>query len=195
VFCCESECATTPTPTPGFDEFGRRVFEVASGQFILVVEGKPGISGRSVGTQLNAPGLDGRPDLQMQSDVPMGNGSFLVCDKEAPNAGGVPAVAPPRFDPADTPVTNALLDLACRFEAFTRSAPCTLVGPATFSFIEPAATAQFCYNVAASAAFPPGEAVLTVRLRDTGGETGPEQQIVVRVATPVPMMAPAGGGE
>lgn len=163
------------------------MFDVTSGQFIIVVEAKPGISGRSVGTLLTTPGLDGRPDLQIQSSVPLGNGSVAICDTGAPPVGGgVPAIVPASYDPNSTFVTNALLDFACRFEAFSRAAPCTLVGSATFGFVQPAATAQFCDTVAATSAFPLGEAVLSVRVRDVDGQSGPVEQIVVRVATPTP---------
>ena len=43
-------------------EDGRRVFNVRSGQFVIVVEGAPGISNQKVGTSLD-PGADERPDI------------------------------------------------------------------------------------------------------------------------------------
>jgi len=167
---------------------GRRVYDTRSGQFIIVVEGLRGASGANVGNSLMPTGLDGRPDLQIQSTNSQGNGSVAVCDTGTPPfGGGIPGINPPRFDAGDAFVTNALLDFACRFEVFTRSAPCTIIDSTRQTgFIEPAATVQFCDIVAATAEFPPGETVLTTRLRDASGQVGPAAQIVVRVATPTP---------
>src|SRR5262249_34119295 len=96
VFCCEPECATTPTPTPGFDEQGRRVYEMASGQFVIVVEGAAGASGFAPGRSLRPIAPDGRPDLQIESTRDLGKGSAQVCD-----TGGVPGINPPDFSADD----------------------------------------------------------------------------------------------
>ena len=185
MFCCEQACAGVPTPTPHVDGDGRQVFDSPGGQFIIVVEGRIGASGQSVGVALEAVPPDGRPDLQIQATVPQGNGSRQVCDVGSPPfGGGVPGIVPPRFD-SEPLVTDALRDLACRFEVFPRGSPCTIVDPSGQSgFIGSNSTVQFCDIIAATALFPPGEALITARLRDVGGETGPERQIIVRVATP-----------
>jgi len=187
VFCCEPACSGEPTPTPEFDSFGRQVFEVPPSQFIIVVEAARGTNGLSVAAALTAQPPDGRPDLQIQSVVPLGNGSVEICDTgQPPSGGGVPAISPPSFAPGDPFVTAALLDFACRFQVFPRSGPCTIIDASgQFGYIESAATIQFCSTVAAmTAAFPPGDAILSVRVRDVGGETGPEAQIVLRVRGP-----------
>ncbi len=189
VFCCDLRCRRTPTPTPAFDEAGRRVFEARSGQFVIVVEGRPGPNGLAVGVSLE-PRLDGRPDLQIQNNRDMGNGSLAVCDTGpvSNGGGGVPGVEPARFDEEDPFVTNALNDFACRFDpSVSNSAPCTVLDEGREPRLVVAnSTAQFCDFVASTAAFPPGENVLTVRLRDVLGNPGPTAQVVVRVPTPVP---------
>lgn len=134
------------------------------------------------------PGADGRPDLQVQVDRALGNGSAAVCDTGAPPVGGgVPAVVPTRFDGGDGAVTAALNDLACRFETFDRAAPCTRTDvTGEGRFVDPTTDRQYCNIVASTAEFPPGDTLVTARLRDTGGNVGPTAQIVVRVASPTP---------
>lgn len=168
---------------------GRRTFKTRSGQFVIVVEGRPGNSGAPVGVSLE-PGIDGRPDLQIQNTRDMGNGSRTVCDTGPPSAGGggVPGVDPPRFDAEDPFVTDALNDFACRFDpSVSNSSPCTVLDEGREPrLVVSSSTAQFCDFVGSTAAFPPGDNVLTVRLRDVSGRPGPTAQIVVRVATPTP---------
>jgi len=119
----------------------------------------------------------------------MGNGSLVVCDTgQPPIGGGVPGIDPPNFTPGNSFVTNALNDFACRFEAFSRADPCTRVDATGGSrMIDSNADVQFCDIVARTATFPPGESLLSVRLRDQIGNLGPTAQIVVRVATPTPV--------
>jgi hypothetical protein len=193
LFCCELSCQGEPTPVPRFDAQGRRVFTVPSGQFVIVVEAKPGKSGLRVGTSLE-PGIDGRPDLWIQNNRDLGNGSTRVCDTgpASQGGGGVPGVVPPRFDIDDAFVTDALNDFACRFDPSISSAnPCTILDPSREPrLVDPQSTAQFCDFVAATAAFPVGANILTVTVRDVGGNTGPTAQIVVEVATPTPTATP-----
>lgn len=190
VFCCEVGCQGFPTPVPFFDGQGRQVFQALTGQFMIVVEGARGASGLNPGSSLQ-PGLGGRPDLQIQSTRSLGNGSLAVCDAQPPNAGGVPAINPPSYNPDSPFVTNALNDFACRFEVFPRSSPCTRVDASGESrYINTAADLQYCHTVSRSAMFPPGESILTVRLRDAIGNVGPTAQVVIRVATPTPTPAP-----
>lgn len=193
LFCCEVECQNWPTPVPEFDALGRRVFAVPSGQVVIVVEGKPGLSGLPVGTSLK-PGDAGRPDLWIQNDRDLGNGSLRVCDTGPPSqgGGGVPGVSPPRFDLGDDFVTDALNDFACRFDpSISVVNPCTILDPSREPrVVSPESTAQFCDFVASTATFPVGTNVLTVKLRDIAGNTGPTAQIVVQVATPTPTPTP-----
>ena len=70
-----------------------------SAGFIIYVEGRPGLGGLPVGTDLLAsrPGDATRqPDLQIESSHDLGNGSAEVCDNSFPNLGGVPG-SPPRI--------------------------------------------------------------------------------------------------
>jgi len=129
-------------------------------------------------------GADGRPDLQIQASRNLGNGSTAVCDT---TQGGVPGIDPPRFDEGNPTITNALLDLACRFQALTANEPCTLLDPSReHKRVHPDASTQFCSPGSGRTTFPAGDTVVTVRLRDTTGEVGPPTQIVVRVGTPTP---------
>jgi len=159
-----------------------------SGQFVIVVEGAPGLSHQKVGTSLQ-PGADQRPDLQIESSRNMGNGSATVCDTGpvSSGGGGIPGINPPNFQPNDDAVSDALSDLACRFQPFTASAACTFTDASGDpKIITASATAQFCDFMAITTLFPPGDSLLTVRLRDIAGNTGPTAQVVVRVATPTP---------
>ena len=190
VFCCDPSCATTPTPTPKLDAQMRRVFDTKRGQFGIVVEGAPGTDGLQAGKSTVPNGSDNRPDIQIQGTRNMGNGSTTVCDTGPVSAGGggIPGISPTSY--ADDPmITDALTDLACRFEAFTAApeSACTFTDASGVPKpITGNATVQFCDFVATTAALPPGESILTVKLRDSGGNTGPTAQIVVRVATPTP---------
>lgn len=189
VFCCESSCAGMPTPVPVFDAQGRQVFESRSGQVFIVVEGAPGQSGLLPGQSVMPQPPANRSDLQIQNTRALGDGSAAVCDKgpASTGGGGVPGISPPNFDPFNVTVTNTLNDFACRFEPHSSANACTQLNATGESrTISPFATVQFCHVVAATELLPPGENLLSVRLRDVGGNLGPTAQIVVRVATPTP---------
>jgi len=178
-----------PTPVPVFDAQGRRVFESRTGQVLLVVEGAPGLSGLQPGSALMPEGASGRADLQLQNTKPMGDGSAAVCDTgpASSGGGGIPGINPPSFDPFNQTVTNALNDLACRFESHSALNACTQIdATGDGKPISPLATVQFCHIIAATELLPPGENIFSVKLRDLGGNLGPTAQIVVRVATPTP---------
>jgi hypothetical protein len=186
VFCCSESCMATPSPTPAFDAQGRQIFQTSTTQFVIVLEGAPGASGLAAGKSLMPVPPDNRPDLQIQSTREMGDDRKQECDVDD----GIPGIPTPGFG-SDPTITNALNDFACRFEWFTASAPCTLVDASGVEkVVNPEATVQFCDLVAASAPFPQGESILTAKLRDTGGNTGPTAQIVVRVVTPTPVPPP-----
>ena len=160
----------------------------AGSGFILVVEGKPGPSGLNPGLSVfsyvpNDPRQ--RPDLQIESDRNMGDGSRTVCDKRLPNIGGIPGIRRPDF--AETKfISDALNDFACRFETFTQSdSACTMMPSGDFSFIAKDTTMQYCMVVARAWAFPVGNTTLTVRLLDTDGNPGPIKQVRIhRPPTP-----------
>jgi len=172
------------------DGQGRRIYSATSGQFIIVVEGRPGASGQEVGRGTDELGIDGRPDIQVQSTRNIGNGSQRVCDlgPASQGGGGVPGIAPPSFDPSDPMITDALADFGCRFQQLAPSMPCTLTDASgEAKLINAAASTQFCSFGAATTLFPPGDTILSARLRDRAGFVGPTAQIVVRVATPTPV--------
>ena len=91
---------------------GTPVFFRNSGSgFLLVVEGRAGLSGQPPGSvTFNSDSTNParRPDIQIESSAPLGDGSRAVCD------GGVPAINPPDFGPTQA-VANALNDFTCHF--------------------------------------------------------------------------------
>jgi hypothetical protein len=189
LFCCSSSCSRTPTPTPAFDAQGHRIYSTRSGQFVIVVEGAPGASGVQPGKSVQPTGADGRPDVQIENTRDLGNGSPAVCDTgpASSGGGGIPGINPVSFQAADSVITDALNDFACRFEQFSPGAPCTFVDASGEArLVNGNATIQFCDFAATTALFPPGDSLLSVRLRDTLGNLGPTAQVVVRVATPTP---------
>lgn len=173
---------------------------VGSG-FMIVVEGKPGISNVEAGRSIfrydaNDPTL--RPDLEIEVDHPLGDGSPEVCDARRPKIGGVPAVNPPSFAENEH-VSAALNDFSCRFETFIESnSSCTVEKSGDFSFVKPKESkVQFCMVVARAWNFPSGETLVSVRLRDVEGNPGPVTHFIVRrkenptppprvIATPTP---------
>ena len=165
------------------------VTAVGSG-FMLVVEAKPGLSGFEPSRRVFAyvPGdPTSRPDLEIEATRDMGDGSPAVCDRRRPNIGGIPGIKPPSF--AETQrVSDAINDLACRFETFVESdASCTQTKGGDYSFINKDSTTQFCMIVARAWAFPPGETLLSVRLRDSEGNPGPVKQMrILRPPNPQP---------
>jgi hypothetical protein len=169
---------------------------VGSG-FQLVVEGKPGKSGYDVGRRVfvhSATDPKMRPDLEMTFDRPLGDGSEVVCDRMRPNIGGVPAVNPATW--AETQkVTDAINDIGCRFEVFLESeSSCTLGKNEDWQFRDPATKVQFCMTVAKAWNFPVGDTIVSVRLRDTGGNPGPAKKFRISrpkdAPTPRPRVQP-----
>jgi hypothetical protein len=165
---------------------------VGSG-FILLVEAKPGSGNYEVGHSIfnydpNDPHK--QPDLQIISDRPLGDGSEEVCDRRRPNIGGVPAVNPPTFKPTQK-VSDALNDMACRFETFVDSgSACTVTRNGGFAFVNSESTTQFGMIVARAWNFPIGTTVLTARLLDTEGNPGPTKQIKIFRPQPTPVAPP-----
>jgi hypothetical protein len=163
------------------DKKGIPTYATAVGSgFMLVVEAKPGLSGFDPGLRVFAyvPGdPKSRPDLDIEANRDMGDGSPAVCDRSRPNIGGIPGINPPSF--AETlRVSDAINDLACRFETFVQSdASCTQAKNGEYSFVKSDTTAQFCMIVARAWAFPPGETLLSVRVRDNAGNPGPVKQM------------------
>jgi hypothetical protein len=153
-------------------------FRTAGFGFKIVIEGRPGFSGLTPGvTTFNSSPSDSRrrPDLQIESSRPLGDGSTTVCE------GGVPALDPPDFGPGQE-IANVLNDLACSFAAVTSpDFACTVNFFGANVFLGEGTGVQFCLQVPRTLELPNGETTLSVRLRDTGGNLGPLQQLRVRI--------------
>jgi hypothetical protein len=187
---------------------GIPVYSSANGlQFLIVVEGSPGLSGAKVGlctfgvydavsnscTPSCTPDCNTFPDLQIEASNPIGNGSPTVCDRAGLVAkpGGVPGVDPITFDPTTNPnIISIVNDLACRFVDGTGSPrgrttyPCVKHLPSEeYGFADSRSTVEFCSSPISSAEqFPPSaDTTLTVRLRDVDGNVGAPAQIIVHV--------------
>lgn len=166
----------------------------AASGFSLVVEGRPGSSGASVGRSTYQPDLTSFPDLQIEASRPLGNGSPAVCDRTGRTAGGVPAIDPPNFDETQINV-DIVNDFACRFLDGS-GAPvgrggteaCVLFPDGNYGFVGAASRIQFCAVIDRVVEFPLGDTLVTARLRDVNGNPGPSSQLVIRVGPEVSAM-------
>ena len=184
------------TPS-SWDALGRAVFpRPLPSNFIIVVEARPGPNDERVGQNLPSADDGTLPDLWIESNRSLGNGSTAICDTgPRPNIGGIPAVEPADFSVDGSPaVRGALIDFACRFQVHipsedgsrTQPGPCTVNELGNFRFASRPVTAlmiQFCFEpvVGTEAAFPGGRTVLTARVRDEQGGVGDPVQIVIDV--------------
>lgn len=153
--------------------------------FKLVLEAAPGAFQTPVGTvEFNSAPSDPaqRPDVQVEADRPLGNGSAAICDD-----GGVPAVVPPGFDGTQA-ISNALNDIGCRFQVATRrGAAYTVNNFRQASFVADATRVQFCLPVTASLTFAQGDTAVSVQVRDQAGKLSTPQRLLVRIGTgPMP---------
>jgi hypothetical protein len=182
-----------PTPAgPGIP-----VYERPFGfSFSLVIEA--GRSTATCGADLCSPGNStfvpgGAPDVQVQVTRPLGDGSAAVCDDgvgDPPVFGGVPAIDPPNFD-APQSIGDTLNDLGCRFidgvgQRTSRtcgavSGSCVRFEDGEYACVHPDSRAQFCAPVPMTMQFPPGDTLVSARVRDVAGNLGPVSQIIVRV--------------
>jgi hypothetical protein len=192
-FCCEFSCRLTPTPTPEFDAEGRQVFTRSDATFILAVEATSGAGAEgsvlvnaTTGGRVLQPitNLTGRPSLQLLVSRALGNGSTQKCDIFPPNSGGVPGINPPDFN-SSTQTTDALIDMACRFEVLSSQIACTRNMFGDYAFLGGTTSVrQYCYTVPASAAFGLGTTIVSAQVRGTNGNLGPKKEIVIRVGAP-----------
>jgi hypothetical protein len=174
---------------------GTIVFDNSIGSgFMLVVEAKPGISNIEAGRRISAYDKDdqrSRPDLEIETDKDLGDGSKVVCDKRRPDIGGVPAVNPPSFGDSRA-VADALNDLSCRFEVFIESgSACTVTKNGDFSFLSKDTQVQYCMIVARAWNFPVGNTLVSVRVRDKEGNPGPVKKMLLRRSERPAQSAPA----
>lgn len=165
---------------------GTAVYENSIGSgFMLVVEAKPGMSNIEIGRRISAYDKEdhlSRPDLEIQTDHDLGDGSKVVCDKRRPDIGGVPGINPPNFSDSRQ-IADALNDLSCRFEVFIESASaCTVTKYGDFSFLSSDSKVQYCMIVARAWNFPLGDTLVSVRVRDKEGNPGPVKKMILRRA-------------
>jgi hypothetical protein len=130
----------------------------------------------------------GTPALQIQTTRGLGDGSTAVCDIEPPTFGGVPGVDPPQLENPDA-IADPLNDLGCRFvdgrgNRVGRSCAeaCVRYEDGEFHCVDDATQRQFCAPVDMPLAFPSGDTLVSVRVRDVLGILGSAAQIIIRVA-------------
>lgn len=169
----------------GEDEAGRPIFSRTSeAGFLLYIEGRPGPSQLPVGTVLFNPkrnDAQALPDLIVQVSRALGDGSEEVCDITYPRIGGVPGTRAGELGLSPS-VADAVNDLACRFRAFTETDfACTQDSGANLLFRSASSTVQYCILINDALTFPPGDTIVSARLRDIGGNVGGVSEIVVRV--------------
>jgi len=153
-------------------------FSSAGYGFLLVVEGRTGLSGVAPGLITMEPTQ--RPDIQVESTSPLGDGDRTICQ------GGVAGIDPPDFGTSQL-VSDALNDLGCSFMLFMAPATdfrsaCTLDDFSNPGFAGDGTQVQFCLQVSSALALPLGDTTFSVQLRDRSGNIGPRQQLVVHVA-------------
>lgn len=159
--------------------------------FLIVIEAKsrPG-SGDPGNVALRSDPFNPtvRPDLQIQSDRDLGNGSATICDVKGPPpnedpGGGVPGIDPPSFSEGSQLVADAMNDFGCRFSHRLGNEPCTISPFGNPRFLRDDTQAQFCTDqvVGAYWRFPRGDTLLTVRWRGANGGLSPERKIILRV--------------
>jgi hypothetical protein len=175
-----------PLAPTSFAGDGTPIFErIAGFGFLIAIEAQPGAQGIPPGNRSLANNPADRPDIQLQVDRELGDGSTAVCDVVTmdPNtpAGGVPGISPPSYGPGQD-ITDAINDLGCRFDFRNSSSPCTL-DEGGFSFVSPDSTAQFCTvgTIDVFWRFHVGDTRMTARWRDQSGVLGPARSIIVRV--------------
>jgi hypothetical protein len=163
--------------------------------FFIVIEAKKGTSGLLPQPMFQNSNPSEFPDIQIEANHDLGTGdgrgSPAVCDNGPLPAplGGVPGIDPPSFDQTLF-IANALNDFGCRF-ADNTLAPCTKVDDSGINkfVMQGISAAQYCTNtvVGAELAFPSGDTLLTVQLRDYNPtttahlNTGDPVSIVIRV--------------
>lgn len=183
----------------GETEDGKPIFDFPNNfGFIIVAEARAGTSGAlpdTCGGMLTedrgntAQCGDGRAAIAILADRPLGNGSPAVCDMSPPNLGGVPAV--PSLDFSNPQATNAINDLACRFDLHpVSSRACTLDERGNFSWVRNTVNAadrtqmQYCSArpvLNAETAFPLGLTRLKLQIKDVAGNVGNQVEIAILI--------------
>jgi len=201
VYCANPgcDCSGWPTPTPYIPGPTPQIFSASGGTFRIVIEANPGRSPVPTGNFLQCGASSGVPNIEIESTHNMGDGNNPVC---SPNgafkvSGGIPGIDPPDFTPTSD-IINALQSFAIWFKYQSPGSACTFApGGGSYAYVSPYlvgqnAAAQFCDPMNMPQAFPPGDSLLSVQLKDGGGNVGPTAQIIVRVFTwtPTPTITP-----
>ncbi len=183
-----------PLVPSGTNGGGVAVYQLPGGSgFTLVIEGRPG-SSHPVGTSTLAADPSLFPDLQVQVDHPLGDGSPAVCDDLV---GGVAAIPTPSF--ADTQQNAAAInDFSCRFvDGLHQKMGRTVDDACTFSpvtgdpqFMLASSTVQFCASIVPLIEFHAGDTLVSVRLRDTSGGVSAVSRFIVEAGSPPPSPTP-----
>lgn len=159
----------------------------ASG-WLIYIEAVRGISGLPPGQvtfDFDPDDPNVMPHLQIVVSRALGNGSLAVCDRgPLPDPlGGVPATVPQVFGGSQA-VSNAINDLACRFDVRGQSsAACTRDIDAVDRFENSLSDVQYCTSpgVGAELAFQRGFTTVTARVLDIAGQPGQPKSIVIFV--------------
>jgi hypothetical protein len=172
---------------------GVLIYERSFGSgFSIVLEAKPGGTTADIDSStLNSNPADPSvlPGLQIEVSHALGDGSSEVCDDTPPTTGGVPAVNPVDFSPTQS-VADAINDLACRFKdgfgshsgRIKSTEACTTFADGGFRFKGDNSRIQFCGQINEPLSFPPGDTVVTARVRDVVGNISFPSRIVVRIS-------------
>lgn len=188
-----SRANDTLVPASGTNDQGLRIYQRTFGSgFSLVVEGRPGGLNSPVGNSTfdwNPSNPAQLPDLLVVVSRDLGNGSIAVCDELPPDVGGVPAAILPDVLPPEQAVSDAVNDLGCRFKNGSgvsggRGAEeaCTVFDDGRYRFVDGRTTRQFCGLITEPVIFPPGDTVVTARIRDQQGLWSAPSSIVLRVS-------------
>lgn len=167
---------------------GTPIYQRGAYNFSLVIEARPGGTLADVGNSTfnwSASNPMTLPDLQVEASNNLGNGSAAVCDDSGSALGGVPAVVPFDFSPAEAAAIN---DLSCRFQDGT-GAPsgrttdaCTLFYPSgNYHFVDPSSTMQYCADIGPLLSLPQGDTVIAARVRDVAGNLSAVSTIIIHV--------------
>lgn len=181
----------------GVDAEGRPIFTRITGQGLTIyVEASRGSAPLEPSTY-DPDGLS--TGVEMLVSRPLGDGSLAVCDFDPPIIGGIPAVTPLAFSD-DPMVTDAIADLGCRFNDGTGTPAgrtdlnaCTRDAGATYSFVSDDADLQYCLPIARAWAFPPGDTIVAVRVRDRAGRLSAPVEMVIRVEGQLPFDCDSNG--
>jgi len=201
-----------PLPTAGSDPQDNPIYDITLAgytlgiHFNIVVEARPGPNPAGgvlqPGQMVVNENVDQAPDLQIQANRDLGNGSALVCDNSLePTPGVTPGGVRGINSSLDlVTVAHILNDLGCRFITKLASGDaCTCANDngvcGGLKFVEGSTTVQYCTanpgGIGMELQFPSGDTLLSVQVRGSSSNVvGNPRHIVVRVPTQFPTLTP-----